>query len=242
MSQEKAHIIAQLQKKIFSLQGYKHTVNGTEVDIRLGPIKNAFPGERFPVGAIHEFLAGGPEDEAATSGFITGILAVLMQQDKVSLWISSAKKIFPPGLKCFGIDPGKIIFVDLQKPGDILWTMEEALKCNGLAAVIGEVEELSFTVSRRLQLAVEQSQVTGFILRQSTNTNTTACVTRWKITSLPSVPAGNLPGIGYPSWNVELLKIRNGRPGKWEIEWRNGYFQQIFKAVPVTPEQQRQTG
>lgn len=40
--------------------------------------------------------------------------------------------------------------------------MEEALKCGGLAAVVGEVQDISFTASRRLQLAVEQSGVTGF--------------------------------------------------------------------------------
>ena len=63
--------------------------------------------------------------------------------------------------------------------------MEEALKCDGIAAVVGEIQELSFTVSRRLQLAVEQSRVTGFILRNNPrNLNTTACVTRWKITPL----------------------------------------------------------
>ena len=38
----------------------------------------------------------------------------------------------------------------------MLWVIEEALKCEGLAAVIGEIKELSFTQSRRLQLAVEK--------------------------------------------------------------------------------------
>ena len=59
------------------------------------------------------------------------------------------RTIFPPALKFFGIAPDKIIFIDLQKEKDILWAMEEALKCDGLAAVIGEMQELSFTASRR---------------------------------------------------------------------------------------------
>jgi len=41
--------------------------------------------------------------------------------------------------------------------------MEEALKCESLSAVIAETPEISFTVSRRLQLAVEQNRVTSFI-------------------------------------------------------------------------------
>jgi protein ImuA len=35
----------------------------------------------------------------------------------------------------------------------------------GLAAVVAEIQELSFMTSRRLQLATEQSGVTGFMLR-----------------------------------------------------------------------------
>jgi protein ImuA len=79
----------------------------------------------------------------------------------------SSKTIFPPGLKMFGIEPANIIFLELQKSKDILWVMEEALKCIGVAAVVGEISDLSFTLSRRLQLAVEQSGVMGFILRRS---------------------------------------------------------------------------
>jgi protein ImuA len=64
--------------------------------------------------------------------------------------------------------------------------VEEALRCNRLAAVVAEIGELSFTASRRLQLAVEQSRVTGFILRlKPRNLTSTACVTRWRVTSLP---------------------------------------------------------
>ena len=42
-------------------------------------------------------------------------------------------------------------------------TMEEALKCNRITAVLGEIKEISFKESRRLQLAAEQSRVTGFL-------------------------------------------------------------------------------
>jgi protein ImuA len=28
-----------------------------------------------------------------------------------------------------------------------------------------------------------------------------------------------MPGVGFPRWEVELLKVRNGEPGKWIIEW-----------------------
>ena len=243
MTGTKADIISRLKKDILGLQGFKTGSNSNVVDAALGPIKNAFPNTSFPLHAIHEFIATGPEATAATGGFIAGLLASLMRNNGASLWISASRNIFPPALKSFGIAPDKIIFIDLKKEKEILWAMEEALKCNGLSAVIGEIQELNFTASRRLQLAVEQSQVTGFILRRNPKSiNTTACVTRWKITSLPSEITDGMPGVGFPRWNVELLKVRNGKPGSWQVEFAAGRFRHISKLTAIALEQKKKAG
>jgi len=243
MSSLKANIIVQLQKEILHLQGTRSTSNSTVLDLGLETIKNAFPNAQFPLGVVHEFICEGTEDVSASCGFISGILSSLMRCGGACLWISSSQTVFPPSLKSFGIDPHKIIFISLRKEKEILWAIEEALKCDGLAAVVGEIQELSFTVSRRLQLAVEQSRVTGFIIRRNPrNINTTACVARWKIISIPSVVVDDIPGVGFPRWNVELLKIRNGNPGTWQIEWMAGKFRPVYKFASINKEQQRKTG
>ncbi|MFC0775435.1 ImuA family protein [Terrimonas alba] len=238
MPASKADIIAQLQRDLLPLQGLKHAANDHTIDTGLGPINHAFPNGVFPLGAIHEFIA---EDIAATGGFIAGILSALMQNGSTCLWISPYRTLFPPALHSFGISPDKIIFVDLQKERDLLWAMEEALKCNGLAAVVGEIKELSFTASRRLQLAVEQSRVTGFILRAKAN-NTTACVTRWNITSLPSELNDDMPGVGFPRWSIQLLKVRNGKPGSWQVEWVNRKFRPVFDIASLIQQRQKKVG
>ena len=230
MSLKRADIIEELQADILRLQGFK-TSNSAAVDVGLGPIKNAFPNATFPLGAIHEFLSEQKESAAATSGFIAGLLSSLMGNDGTALWISSSRTLFPPALNTFGIQPDRFIFIDLQKEADVLWTMDEALKCGAISAVVGEVQEINFTASRRLQLAVEQSQVTGFVIRSGyKKLNTTACVSRWRITPLPSEPIDGLPGIGYPKWRVELLRIRNGRCGVWDIECLDGRFVPVYKS------------
>jgi len=113
-----------------------------------------------------------------------------------------------------------------------------------LEEVIGEIKDVDFTASRRLQLAVEQSRVTGFIIRQQPRIATiNSCVSRWKITSLPAETEEDLPGIVHPRWNVELLKIRNGKPGAWQVTWAAGHFE--FGASPViilTAEENRKIG
>jgi protein ImuA len=242
MPPTKADIISGLQKDILLLQGFKPSGNNA-IDAGLGPIRHAFPNATFPLACVHEFLAGGLEDAAATGGFVAGILSSLMGNNGTSLWISNSRTIFPPALKNFGIEPHRFIFIDAKKEKDVVWAMDEALKCGALAAVVGEVQDISFTTSRRLQLAVEQSQVTGFILRRNIRSlNTTACVSRWKITSLPGEPIDDLPGVGLPQWRVELLRIRNGKPGAWDVRWMDGRFQIAGKPAFMVQEQQKKAG
>jgi protein ImuA len=243
MNGTRADIIARLQKEILPLQGLRPALSNTALNAALGPVKFAFPGASFPLGAIHEFISYCMEDAAATGGFVGGLLSSIIKNDGVIIWISAARNIFPPAMKPFGIPPDRIIFIDLKKDPEILWTMEEALTCNGLSAVVGEVQELSFTASRRLQLAVEKSGITGFILRSNPRKiENNACVSRWKITSLPSEPVDDMPGIGFPRWRVELSKTRNGTPGTWEIEWTAGHFKHILKRTEIVWEQQKKAG
>jgi len=244
MQADKKEILSQLKIEILPLGGLKSIRAGSDSDLGLGPVNDAFPQGHFPLGAVHEFISHEPESATASVGFIAGLIGGLMKLGGAVIWISSSKNIFPPALKMFGIEPSRIIFIQLQNEKDLLWSMEEALKCSGLAAVVGEIPEMSFTTSRRFQLAVEQSRVTGFVLRSNPrNLNANALVSRWRIQSLPSEFYDELPGIGFPRWNVELLKIRNGKPGSWQLEWAEESFRPVFENIPsIIADFERKTG
>ncbi|MXV16581.1 ImuA family protein [Hufsiella ginkgonis] len=237
MLQARKDLINQLQKNILQWQGFVVPPAGASRGIGLGPVEHAFPNGVFPTGAIHEMLCPTPEQAAATGGLMAGLLASLMQQGGVCLWISLSRKLFPPSLHAFGVVPDRVIFVDVQCEKDLLWAMEEGLKCEGLAAVIAEVREISFAQSRRLQLAVESSRVTGFLLRNDPRKpGANTCVARWRVTSLPSEPGEGVPGIGFPRWQVDLLRVRNGNPGSWKLEWAEGRFMPVAEAAAGTVE------
>lgn len=218
-------IISKLQTDILRLQGFKQERGNTALDSGLGAIARSFPNLTFPTGCIHEFLTIDKASATASNAFTVGLVNALSNNSGVIVWISSSRRLFPPALSTFGLHPDRFIFIDLKKERDVLWAMDEALKCGALTAVIGEINTISFTESRRLQLAVEQSNVTGFLIRKdSGKIGASACVSRWKITSLPSKPIDDLPGVGFPTWRVELLRIRNGRPGVWNVVWEDSKF------------------
>lgn len=221
--------IRRLQKQILVMQGLARISEKEKVKIGLPAIEQSFPNQTFPTGAIHEFISHTLIDGAATNGFLAGLISFLAQNKGICFWISIQRRLFPPALKNFGIAPERVVFIDVSREKEALWTIEEALKCKAVAAVVGELSNFDFTASRRLQLAVEQSHVTGFIHRIQPKTESpVACVSRWKITPLASIQEdGDAPGVGFARWNVQLLKVRNGQPGSWQIEWTGDGFQQV---------------
>ncbi len=231
MSDAKKDLITGLRKKLLQWEGYRPPVLGTRSLFGLGPLEKAFPNGVLPISTVHEFVCANNEQAAASGGFITGIIAQLMQQNGVCVWVGRARRLFAPALTSFGVSPHQVIFISLYKDKDTLWVMEEALKCPGITAVVSELGEMDFKQSRRFQLAVENSRVTGFILRNAAaKLSSTACAARWQVRSLPSADLNGLPGVGFLRWQIDLLKVRNGQTGSWQLEWQDGQFVPVVEA------------
>jgi len=238
-------VFQQLQQEILLRQGFRPP-SASVVDMGLGPVAAAFPHGVFPTGAMHELLSHSPEGFAASGAFTASLVGRLMARGGACLWIGPRRNLFPPGLAVYGVEADRVVFVEVRKEKEALWVLEEALKCEGLAAVVGEVREVGWVVSRRFQLAVEQSRVAGFLLRdRPKGRQPIAAVARWQITPLPAGKNPGMPGVGFPRWRVELLRIRSGHTGKWELEWRDGQFHSVgaLMAEDIRVEKlQRKTG
>jgi protein ImuA len=179
------------------------------------------PGKGLALGCLHEFTGASPafEHAAAPISFVAGILARLKGP---VLWCLTRRDLFAPGLGGVGLSPERVIYAESQKDADVLALVEEGLRSPGLAGVVGEVSRMSFNASRRLQLAAEATSVTAFLVRRwkaASNeavAKPTAAVTRWRISSLPSVELAS-PGIGRSRWRVELLRCRGAEPSSWIV-------------------------
>jgi protein ImuA len=180
-------------------------------------IDEALPWQGLPLAALHEIENAGADEDGAAVTFLAGILARLAPARPV-LWCLQRPDLHAPGLAP-GFDAKRLVLLHAPNERDILWAMEEGLRSPALAAVVGEVEALSTSASRRLQLAAESAGVTGFVLhRRAGHAAASAAVTRWRIAALPSVLVAAEPGIGRPRWRVELLRCRGGMPAAWDVE------------------------
>jgi protein ImuA len=236
----KQEVFHRLKKQILALEGFKEPSLAEERN--LGRINGAFPNRVFPFSALHEFFSSRPEEATASCAFVFGLLSSRLHNAGSLVYISSSQKIFPPALKSFGILPHQVLFLHVKKESDVEWATLEALKCSSLSAVVSELKEVSLTSSRRYQLAIEETGVGCFILRNRPKNLLTTSVSRWHISPLSSLVEHGLPGLGHPRWRVNLLKVRNGKPGSWDLEWRGGGFRSISRLAVIHKEAQKQTG
>jgi protein ImuA len=213
-------------------------------------IDQHLPGRGLILGALHEFAGEGQDLEEGTlpAAAIARLIGRLHAQGNIGsvLWISRQRDLYARALPHQGLDPDRLLHLQIRRNSDALWAIEEALRCASLSAVVGEVAALDLTQSRRLQLAAEKSGVPALLIRRSAraqdlkslNRQPIAAVTRWRISpaasfGTPAAPHPILPGA--PRWHLDLWRCRGGRPANWFIEehddgWREAAFPQPVPA------------
>ncbi|MBK1669677.1 hypothetical protein CKO28_16685 [Rhodovibrio sodomensis] len=197
-------------------------------------IDELLPGGGLARAGVHELL---PERTAWDDGPVTGFALALtgrlmaVAQGPV-LWVARRGDLYAPGAPAFGVDPDRLLTARAGDDAGVLWAMEEALRCSGLAGVVGEVGQLDRTAARRLQLAAEAGGVTGLtLLRRRVvprgRQDPSAAATRWRVGARPArrdggraVPGGgHAPGAGRACWHLDLVRARGGDPADFEVEW-----------------------
>jgi len=225
---EATAFLPELRERVRRIERPTATARGV-LPFGVAGIDRALPDGGLAQGALHEILgAGGDEEDGAlAAAFAAGILGRLtVSGDGMVLWCLPRPDLYGPGLAAHGLDPGRVVLVSTPRDTEILWAMEEGLRAPGIVAVVGEVGTLTATASRRLQLAAERSGITAFLLRRWRDGGQAAreralpnaAVTRWRITTMHSIPLRSEPGVGRLRWRVELLRCRGGEPACWEME------------------------
>ncbi|MEE2996514.1 MAG: damage-inducible mutagenesis protein [Pseudomonadota bacterium] len=203
-------------------------------------IDGHLPGGGLMRGALHEVFAADAGIATAFCALLAGRLTKNMKNASVLWcerpWMLDAGSLYGPALSQFGIDPTRLILVRPRRDSDVLWAMEEGLRCGRVAAVIGELDSISLTASRRLQLAAEESGTTAISLRSKADSPApSAAVTRWRLGAITHEKGRQQtndndnflhttlasPSLDTTRWRAELFRCRGGASANWMMEWND---------------------
>ena len=163
--------------------------------------------------------------ETAVDGAATAFALAHLQPDAGPvLWIQDRLSLRETGRPCLaGIcstEGPHLLHLTVSRAADVLWAMEEGLRCPSLGAVIGEVwgnaGALDFTATKRLALRSEAHGVPAWLIRLAATPDLSAARERWRLASLPSLPQPHdTRAPGLPLWRADLFRARWRSPGQW---------------------------
>jgi protein ImuA len=211
--------------------------NKAIISLGLPDLDFSLPGGGLKLAALHEVIAVSPDGFSGFSGISgasTGFAAFLLkrclsQAPGLALWCRRPAGRFDPqpygpGLAQW-LDPTRLLLVEARQQTDVLWAMEEGLRCKGVAAVLGEIAGADLTATRRLLLAAESGGAMAILLRPAGTTTSSAALTRWQVCAAPGQSTPGLRDIAQPRWQVELGRARGliagDRQSRWLMEWND---------------------
>lgn len=169
-----------------------------------------------PQPTLAEVFADSSGDGAVT-GFVLAHLTggtVLWVQDRLSA--REGGRPYPQG---FGVAV-EMLHLQVTRPADVLWAMEQALACRALAAVVGEIHgaapAVDFTATKRLALRAEAHGVACWLVRRAATADLSAARERWRVGALPSATDPDDPRApGDAIWRADLFRARWRSPAAW---------------------------
>ncbi|WAC58648.1 ImuA family protein [Brevundimonas sp. SL130] len=227
--------IEALREHLKALEADGHPVDDARFDLGLEAADRHLGG--LATHGLHEVYAATTPDATAALGFALGLVRRAAGERPVVWGVQAMAgletgRIYGPGLRELGLDPGRLVLVRVKEMKDLLAAGEEALSCGAVGAVLltawGESRVLSLTATRRLSMAASQGRATAVLMRLAAQPQPSAAETRWRVSgALSRALEADAPG--HPTYAVELLRHRLGaQPRSWIMEWdrERGVFQE----------------
>src|SRR5215467_3870904 len=95
-------------------------------------------------GALHEIGPAASLQGGAATGFAMALAARALRERGQAVWIqpdftvTEAGALYGLGFDLMGLLMERVIILRVPHPRDVLWAMEEALKCHAVAVAVAE--------------------------------------------------------------------------------------------------------
>jgi protein ImuA len=152
------------------------------------------------------------------------------------------------GFARLGLDPSRLLIVETARASEALNAIEESLRAQSVAIVIGALDEADLTPSRRLSLAAGEAATPCLLVTNPASEPAAATATRWRVKRQPSAPHAfdsRAPGATRFSIALERCKARpeSAAQPAMLVEWSDETRRFDLAAVVADlPAQARGTG
>jgi protein ImuA len=177
---------------------------------------------------VHQF-ASPAGDPAASRAFSLMLLARRLASGAARCLIlqeasahREAGAFYGPGLKALGVDPDRVVFVAAPDGREGLRAIYDALAVRAFDILIADLCDdaglADLSVTRRFNLSALRGRALVFLTTPDLSA-TSAALTRWRVASAPSSTSKR--HLGGPVLELDLVRNRHGRPGRWVLEWNS---------------------
>lgn len=128
-----------------------------------GPLEALLPSGKKERGMLMEWLT---ENEGSGTLSLALLLAAeKLEAARVLVVVDAVQEFYPPVVASLGISLSQLIVLRPRSHPDLLWGLEQSLRCPGVSAVVCRLGKVDPRAYRRLQLAVESGGGLGMLVR-----------------------------------------------------------------------------
>jgi hypothetical protein len=203
-----SQLIEALRRQIARLEGVHRPVSPEAVSSGCAALDRLLPGGGFRRGTLVEWLAAA--DGAGAESLAIAAAREACREGGAVAVIDWRHEFYPPAAVRAGIASQCLLVVQSATEADNHWTLDQALRCAGVAALLAWPDRLDGRTFRRLQLAAEEGGSLGLLLRpQEAQAEPSWADVRLLVEPLPAAEAGCGRRL-----KIDLLRCRHGAGGE----------------------------
>jgi protein ImuA len=214
---KRAEVVRELAQRLRCLEG-AHKQTGA-ISTGIEEMDRLLPAGGLRWGTLLECLtisrkSGKPEEGGGAGSLLVRIAARLMQDGRALIVVDPGQEFYAPAAVAWGVDLRQMIVVRPTDRHDTLWSLEQALRCPGVAACLFRLDRYDGRVLRRLQLAAEAGGGIGLVqCPENARSQPSWADVRLLVQPIPHTQDAPWLSGRRRRLRVELLRCRNGLGG-----------------------------